>query len=231
MNKEQFLSELSRLFIANISKGDENSKLSNMIIERLVLRELTDEFSSDHQTLEELNEFKEIRNFGLKSFFYKLGNGHKVFPSEFKSYEELLSALMSKSEELIRVSYGENIGISGTTEPVISQKEAQVLYENLLLPYYKSLGFKVSKNNDGAEVVQLPILADELYGDNNPSKVAQLKSEYVASGSSSEDFDFVYSNCGVEREACSMPFAPSELGLISARLKSVQLENTQGQKR
>ena len=219
------------MFVSNISKGDDNSKLSNMIIERLVLRELTDEFYDDHKTLEEFNEFKGIRNFGLKSFFHKLGNGDRVFPSDFKSYEELLSALMASSDMLISQSYGENIGISGTMEPIINQKEAQVLYENLLLPYYKSLGFKVSKNNDGTEIVQLPILADELYGDNNPSKVAQLKSEYVASGSSSEDFDYVYSNCGVEREACSMPFAPSELALISSRLKAVQLENTQSQKR
>lgn len=225
MNREQFISELTRLFVTNSSKQDVNSKLSNMIIERLILRELTDE-NQEINSLEELNEFKGVRNFGLESFFNKLGNGEKVFVSNFNSYEELLTALTSNSEELIRVSYGENICLNGSNNSIINSNEAIILYQNLLLPYYKSLGFTVSTNSEGKEEIQLPILSEELYGDNNQLKVEQLKQRYVANGTNGDDFDFVYVNCGIEKEAVSMPFAPSELGVISAKIKENQLEKS-----
>ena len=225
MDKEQFISELTKLFVTNSFNQNVNSKLSNMIIERLILKELTDE-NGDINSLEELNEFKGVRNFGFNSFFHKLGNEKKVFASNFSSFEELLSALSSKPEELIEVSHGENICLNNSNDSIINSNEALILYENLLLPYYKSLGFTVSVNNEGKEVIQLPVLAEELYGDNNPLKVEQLKQQYMTAGATSEEFDFVYENCGVEREALSMPFAPSELSFISTKLKEKQISKS-----
>ena len=232
MNKEQFLNDLSKLFIANAANNDENAKLSNLIIERLILRMITDpNYNPElkYDTLEELNEFKATRDIIIANFFQKLVTSIMVWSKEYKSYEELLVDLASNPSMLIENDQVERMGVIGTGDTIITQNEAKVLYDNLLFPYYKSLGLPVIKNADGTEKIELPILADSFNDDNNPEKVSKLREEYISKGCSDEDFDYVYHNCSIESEALSMPFATSELNFIASKLKSAKLEHTPGQ--